>query len=161
MAEFSTLLHLTLVRLAVVFPVYESLVGLSEREINLFIASNGVANIPNSPGPLAKGQDGLKLVNDTAHPFIPAGPNDIRGPCPSVLNHISEEAIFDPSMLSDLKAGAILACRPSSGKPITSTSDFNMRSFGLIEKKLLIVSEPEYKVGEVSPGRPFEEFGKQ
>ncbi|KIJ47092.1 hypothetical protein M422DRAFT_249406 [Sphaerobolus stellatus SS14] len=91
MAEFSTLLHLTPVRLVVVFHVYESLTGLSEREINFFIASNGVANIPNPPGSLAKGQDGLKLVNDTAHPFIPAGPNDIRGPCPGVLSHICEE----------------------------------------------------------------------
>ncbi|KIJ47088.1 hypothetical protein M422DRAFT_249404 [Sphaerobolus stellatus SS14] len=91
MAEFSTLLHLALVRLAVAFFVYESLAGLSEREINSFVASNGVANIPNPPGPLAKGQDGLKLVNDAAHPFIPAGPNDVRGPYPDVLSHICEE----------------------------------------------------------------------
>ncbi|KIJ46634.1 hypothetical protein M422DRAFT_107608, partial [Sphaerobolus stellatus SS14] len=27
---------------------------------------------------------GLKLVNGAAHAFIPAGPNDIRGPCPAL-----------------------------------------------------------------------------
>ncbi|KIJ24167.1 hypothetical protein M422DRAFT_143799, partial [Sphaerobolus stellatus SS14] len=38
--------------------------------------------IPNTPPPLADG--GIKLVNDPAHPFITAGPNDIRGPCPAM-----------------------------------------------------------------------------
>ncbi|KIJ41407.1 hypothetical protein M422DRAFT_226599 [Sphaerobolus stellatus SS14] len=56
--------------------------GLSERDINDFIARNGVAEIPNPPLPLADGS--LKLVNDPAHPFIAAGPNDIRGPCPAL-----------------------------------------------------------------------------
>ncbi|KIJ22934.1 hypothetical protein M422DRAFT_276581 [Sphaerobolus stellatus SS14] len=60
MAKFPTLLFLTLVRLAVAFPIYESLVGLSEREISGFVAYN-------EPG--------------AAHPFVPAGTNDIRGPC--------------------------------------------------------------------------------
>ncbi|KIJ48731.1 hypothetical protein M422DRAFT_247589 [Sphaerobolus stellatus SS14] len=54
------LLLRTLVCVAVAFPVNESLVGLSEPEINSFITSNGVVTIPNLPGQLAKGQDGLK-----------------------------------------------------------------------------------------------------
>ncbi|KIJ42091.1 hypothetical protein M422DRAFT_171551 [Sphaerobolus stellatus SS14] len=65
-------------------PAYESLVGLGEREVSDFIAHNGVAPIPNPPAPLAKGQDGLKLSNDPAHPFITPGPDDLRGPCPAL-----------------------------------------------------------------------------
>ncbi|KIJ53184.1 hypothetical protein M422DRAFT_155503 [Sphaerobolus stellatus SS14] len=84
MARFATLLLFTLVRLAVAFPAYESLAGVSERDINEYIARNGVAPIPNPPAPLAKGQDGIKLVNDPAHPYIAAGPDDIRGPCPAL-----------------------------------------------------------------------------
>ncbi|KIJ22802.1 hypothetical protein M422DRAFT_39919 [Sphaerobolus stellatus SS14] len=84
MVKFVTFLLLTIVRLAVAFPAYDSIAGLSEREINKYITRNGVAEIPNPPLPLPKGQDGLKLVNDPAHPFIAAGPNDIRGPCPAL-----------------------------------------------------------------------------
>ncbi|KIJ56417.1 hypothetical protein M422DRAFT_239636 [Sphaerobolus stellatus SS14] len=67
MAIFSAIILITLIRLAE------------------FIANNGVAEIPNPPAPLARRKDGLKLVNDAAHPFIVAGPNDIRGSC-SALN---------------------------------------------------------------------------
>ncbi|KIJ42071.1 hypothetical protein M422DRAFT_171459 [Sphaerobolus stellatus SS14] len=84
MVKFATFLLLAIVRLAVAFPAYDSLIGLSEREINEYVTRNGVAEIPNPPLPLPKGQDGLKLVNDPAHPFIAAGPNDIRGPCPAL-----------------------------------------------------------------------------
>ncbi|KIJ46287.1 hypothetical protein M422DRAFT_250338 [Sphaerobolus stellatus SS14] len=84
MTIFASFILLALVRLAVAFPAYDSIAGLSEREINEYVARNGVAAIPNPPLPLPKGQDGLKLVNDPAHPFIAAGPNDIRGPCPAL-----------------------------------------------------------------------------
>ncbi|KIJ42059.1 hypothetical protein M422DRAFT_254754 [Sphaerobolus stellatus SS14] len=65
-------------------PVYESLVGLGEREVNEFITRNSVAPIPNPPAPLAKGQDGLKLSHNAAHPFIILGLDDLRGPCPAL-----------------------------------------------------------------------------
>ncbi|KIJ38005.1 hypothetical protein M422DRAFT_83380, partial [Sphaerobolus stellatus SS14] len=35
------------------------------------------------PAPLPAGQNGLKLVNDAAHPFMPQG-NQLRGPCPAL-----------------------------------------------------------------------------
>ncbi|KIJ48735.1 hypothetical protein M422DRAFT_123792, partial [Sphaerobolus stellatus SS14] len=76
------LLLLAAVRLVVALPVYESIVGLSERELSEYISIHSVAEIPNSPPPLADG--GIKLVNNPAHPFIAAGPNDIRGPCPAL-----------------------------------------------------------------------------
>ncbi|KIJ34100.1 hypothetical protein M422DRAFT_263899 [Sphaerobolus stellatus SS14] len=82
MAKFATLLLLAAVRLVIALPAYDSLVGLSERDVNDYIARHGVAHIPNPPLPLADG--GIKLVNDPAHPFIAAGPNDIRGPCPAL-----------------------------------------------------------------------------
>ncbi|KIJ50375.1 hypothetical protein M422DRAFT_245641 [Sphaerobolus stellatus SS14] len=52
MAKFTTLLLSTLLRLAMIFPVYDSLAGVSEREISEFVARNGVGPIPKPPGPL-------------------------------------------------------------------------------------------------------------
>ncbi|KIJ46196.1 hypothetical protein M422DRAFT_165398 [Sphaerobolus stellatus SS14] len=88
MTKFAAFMILAMVRLAVTLPAYESLAGLSEREIGEFININGVARIPNPPAPLPENDNGLKLVNDPAHPFIAAGPNDIRGPC-SALNTLA------------------------------------------------------------------------
>ena len=88
MVKFVSFFLLVFVRVALAFPTYESLAGVSVREINKFIARNGVASIPNPPGPLA--DDSLKLVADAAHPFIAPGPNDLRGPCPgmnTLANH--------------------------------------------------------------------------
>ncbi|KIJ48622.1 hypothetical protein M422DRAFT_247470 [Sphaerobolus stellatus SS14] len=88
MVKFTAFALLTIVRLAVAFPLYESLAGIGERKITEFTVRYGVSNIPNPPGPLV--DDTIKLVNDRAHPFIPAGPEDIRGPCPglnTLANH--------------------------------------------------------------------------
>ncbi|KIJ40025.1 hypothetical protein M422DRAFT_32437 [Sphaerobolus stellatus SS14] len=82
MAKFSALILIAVIRLAVALPSYESLVGFNEREINEYIARHGVAEIPNPPLPLADGS--IKLVNNPSHPFIAAGPTDIRGPCPAL-----------------------------------------------------------------------------
>ncbi|KIJ30060.1 hypothetical protein M422DRAFT_187611 [Sphaerobolus stellatus SS14] len=82
--KFSTIILVALVRLAVAMPAYDSLVGLSEREINEFVGRNGVAPIPNPPGPLPAYDNGLKLVNDPAHPFMTQQPNELRGPCPAL-----------------------------------------------------------------------------
>jgi hypothetical protein len=35
---------------------------------------------------------GTKLVNDADHPFIPQGPNDMRGPCPA-LNTLASHGV--------------------------------------------------------------------
>ncbi|KIJ22762.1 hypothetical protein M422DRAFT_276766 [Sphaerobolus stellatus SS14] len=88
MVKFVSFLLLVFVRVALAFPTYESLAGVSEREINEFIARDGGASIPNPPGPLA--DDSLKLVADAAHPFIAPGPNDLPGSCPgmnTLANH--------------------------------------------------------------------------
>ncbi|KIJ40035.1 hypothetical protein M422DRAFT_174222 [Sphaerobolus stellatus SS14] len=82
MAKFSALILITVVRLAMALPAYESLVGRSASEINEYIAREGIAEIPNPPLPLVDGS--IKLVNNPSHPFIPAGPDDIRGPCPAL-----------------------------------------------------------------------------
>ncbi|KIJ30061.1 hypothetical protein M422DRAFT_268417 [Sphaerobolus stellatus SS14] len=82
--KFSTIILVALVRLAVAMPAYDSLIGLSEREINEFVARNGVAPIPNPPAPLPAHDNGLKLVNDPAHPFRTQQPNELRGPCPAL-----------------------------------------------------------------------------
>ncbi|KIJ48558.1 hypothetical protein M422DRAFT_247407 [Sphaerobolus stellatus SS14] len=92
-ADFPAFLLLAIVHLVVAFPAYDSPVELTEREINEYVTRNGIAEIPNTPLPLPKGQDGLKLVNDPAHPFIAAGPNDIRGPCPT-LNTLASHGAF-------------------------------------------------------------------
>ncbi|KIJ42476.1 hypothetical protein M422DRAFT_254255 [Sphaerobolus stellatus SS14] len=70
MAKFSALLLRTLVRVAVAFPVNESLVGFSEPDINSVITSNGVATIPNLPGQpdqiFTAAREGLNFANDFA-----------------------------------------------------------------------------------------------
>ncbi|KAF7974457.1 hypothetical protein HWV62_12206 [Athelia sp. TMB] len=65
-------------------PSYGSLAGLSEREIHEFVrtAKFPLPGAQPAPGPLA--DDSSKLVADAAHPYRPAGPNDIRGPCPGL-----------------------------------------------------------------------------
>ncbi|KIJ52275.1 hypothetical protein M422DRAFT_156243 [Sphaerobolus stellatus SS14] len=94
MVKFTTLIFVAFVQLAFAFPAYESLAGLSEREIDALIATNGPLRIPSPPGPLK--DDSLKLVNDPAHPFIPAGPDDIRGPCPG-LNTLASHGFLPRS----------------------------------------------------------------
>lgn len=83
------LLFPLVVRLALAFPAYESLGGLTQREVDEFIARNVLAPIPPPPGPLT--DSGLMLVNDPDHPFIAPNPDtDIRGPCPglnTLANH--------------------------------------------------------------------------
>ncbi|KIJ33606.1 hypothetical protein M422DRAFT_264372 [Sphaerobolus stellatus SS14] len=87
MAIFASFILLALVHLVAAFPTYDSIA------VYEYVARNGVAAIPNSHLPLPKGQDGLKLVNHPAHPFITASPNDIRGPCPT-LNTIASSSFL-------------------------------------------------------------------
>lgn len=74
------------------FPAYGSLAGLSEREITEFARTTNatLTGAQPVPGPLT--DDSSKLVADAAHPFIAAGPNDIRGPCPG-LNTLASHGV--------------------------------------------------------------------
>ncbi|KIJ37985.1 hypothetical protein M422DRAFT_259371 [Sphaerobolus stellatus SS14] len=63
---------------------FSTIILVALRQINEFVAHNGVAPIPNPSAPLPAGQDGLKLSNDPAHPFITPGPDDLRGSCPAL-----------------------------------------------------------------------------
>lgn len=93
MAKFSLLLLPFFVRLALAFPAYGSLAGLTQRQVDDFIANNTLAPTPPPPGPLVNG--GLMLVNDPSHPFIPPGPDDLRGPCPG-LNTLANHGVSFP-----------------------------------------------------------------
>ncbi|KAF8989677.1 Chloroperoxidase [Cyathus striatus] len=64
------------------FPAYESLAGLSEREINNILSTTHVPPIEPPPGPL--NDTSAKLVNDKDHPWKPLRAGDIRGPCPGL-----------------------------------------------------------------------------
>lgn len=71
---------------------YESLAGLSNEEIDLYIRESD-SKFPGAqppPGPLT--DTSSKLVNDAAHPFKAPGPNDIRGPCPG-LNTLASHGV--------------------------------------------------------------------
>lgn len=86
-------------------PSYGSLAGLSEREIHEFVrtAKFPLPGAQPAPGPLA--DDSSKLVADAAHPYRPAGPNDIRGPCPG-LNTLASHGV---SVLS-ISSRTMLTC---------------------------------------------------
>ncbi|KAG2004150.1 hypothetical protein CC2G_002741 [Coprinopsis cinerea AmutBmut pab1-1] len=71
------------------FPAYQSLGGLSKRQLETIIPGLPVVNPGPPPGPLADST--LKLVNDAAHPYQAPRPHlDHRGPCPglnTLANH--------------------------------------------------------------------------
>lgn len=73
------------------FPEYESLAGLSNEAIELFIReSKSLPGAQPAPGPL--NDTSSKLVNDAAHPFRAPGRNDLRGPCPG-LNTLASHGV--------------------------------------------------------------------
>ncbi|KIJ46283.1 hypothetical protein M422DRAFT_250333 [Sphaerobolus stellatus SS14] len=131
MTIFASFLLLALIRLAEAFPTYDSIAGLSEREINEYVARNGVAAIPNPPLPLPKGQDGLKLVNDPAHPFIAAGPNDIRGPCPA-LNTLASHGYLPRNgvVRPDQIVTAVMEGFLDEWQPLTNLMSIGMKTRG-------------------------------
>ncbi|GJJ14071.1 hypothetical protein Clacol_008328 [Clathrus columnatus] len=90
MAKISILLLPVFVKVALAIPAYGSLAGLTQRQVDDFIANNTLAPIPPPPGPLVN--DGLLLVNDPSHPFIQPGPDDLRGPCPG-LNTLANHGV--------------------------------------------------------------------
>jgi hypothetical protein len=80
------------------FPSYNSLAGLSERELNEVVARLPQVLPPSPPPPLKF--NGTKLVNDRDHPWKPLRKGDIRGPCPG-LNTLASHGV-SPSAAFDL-----------------------------------------------------------
>jgi hypothetical protein len=72
----------TFSHVAIAFPDYGSLAGLSDAQLAKFVATLEV----REPGRLPRPQKdtSAKLVNDKAHPWKPLAPGDIRGPCPGL-----------------------------------------------------------------------------
>lgn len=76
--------------IAVAFPSYGSLAGLSKGEMDVILPTLEYSPPGPPPGPL---NDTLtKLVNDKAHPWKPLLPGDIRGPCPG-LNTLASHGV--------------------------------------------------------------------
>ncbi|TFK24484.1 Cloroperoxidase [Coprinopsis marcescibilis] len=84
---------LTLVQAAVVsvtlfsqeslaFPQHVPLAGLAEHEVQSMTPMLKAVIPPSPPGPLKF--DGLKLVDDSKHPWMPLKRGDLRGPCPGL-----------------------------------------------------------------------------
>ncbi|PPR06380.1 hypothetical protein CVT26_004641 [Gymnopilus dilepis] len=64
------------------FPAHHSLAGLTREQLDEILPTLSFTPPPNPPGPLK--DTSAKLVNDAAHPWRPAAPGDIRGPCPGL-----------------------------------------------------------------------------
>jgi hypothetical protein len=61
--------------------------------VALVFASGSIAtSIHFQPPPPPLKYNGTKLVNDADHLFIPAGPGDMRGPCPG-LNTLASHGV--------------------------------------------------------------------
>lgn len=92
MARFklSTLLVLALASVVSAFPSYQSLAGLSQREVDHVVRSVEYRKPPPPPGPLK--DTSAKLVNDREHPWEPLKKGDIRGPCPG-LNTLASHGV--------------------------------------------------------------------
>ena len=73
-------------------PSYQSLGGLSERELeDAMVELSSEAVYPPAPPPRME-FNGTKLVNDEAHPWMPLREGDIRGPCPG-LNTLASHGV--------------------------------------------------------------------
>lgn len=82
---------LSLALSASVFPEYRSLAGLSHEEVRA-IARTFHDTPGAQPLPPAINDTSPKLVFDEAHPWLPPGPGDIRGPCPG-LNTLASHGV--------------------------------------------------------------------
>lgn len=75
------------------FPEYRSLAGLSPEEVRVVARTFG--STPGAqPLPPPINDTSAKLVYDSAHPYEPDRPGDIRGPCPG-LNTLSSHGVRD------------------------------------------------------------------
>lgn len=87
---FTSLLALVSLSSTLAFPAYQSLAGLSGRELNDIIARLPRA-VPSGPPPPLE-FNGTKLVYDEDHPWEPLREGDIRGPCPG-LNTLASHGV--------------------------------------------------------------------
>lgn len=83
MARFLIVLVLACAtKMALSFPSYGSLAGLSDEVLDRIIPTLQKRDSEPPPGPL--NDTSAKLVNDKHHPWKPLRPGDIRGPCPGL-----------------------------------------------------------------------------
>ncbi|XP_006456226.1 hypothetical protein AGABI2DRAFT_195436 [Agaricus bisporus var. bisporus H97] len=75
-------LAISLVSSTTAFPAYQSLGGLSQREVDDIMPSLEAVKPQDPPPPLV--DNGTKLVNDAEHPWMPLRDGDKRGPCPGL-----------------------------------------------------------------------------
>ena len=96
------------------FPGYQSLAGLSDREIEMFIRESKDPLVGSQPLPPPQKDTSSKLVNDAAHPYKAPGPNDIRGP--------SDREFTDNLKITRVRAciGVLLVCIYSHPNEISS-----------------------------------------
>lgn len=88
-------LALSFLTLGNAFPSYQSLAGLSNDEVDLFIREHGERSLSGAhPPPPPQKDNSSKLVNDAQHPFIAPGPDDLRGPCPG-LNTLANHGVHN------------------------------------------------------------------
>ncbi|PPQ79317.1 hypothetical protein CVT25_002573 [Psilocybe cyanescens] len=76
-----TILHFN-AAVSLVFPSYGSLAGLSTEQLNHIIPR--LEYQPPQMPPPPQNDTSARLVNDAAHPWMPARPGDQRGPCPGL-----------------------------------------------------------------------------
>jgi hypothetical protein len=86
------------IHVAVAFPTYGSLAGLSPEEIRTIMPTLHRRAIEQPPGP--PNDTSAKLVFDPAHPFIAPKLTDIRGPCPG-LNTLASHGVAFTSIHKD------------------------------------------------------------
>ena len=90
MLGFSAILVLVLAITAEAFPAYQSLAGLSKKDLQAIIPKLERRSPESPPGPLK--DTSAQLVNDDAHPWKPLEEGDIRGPCPG-LNTLASHGV--------------------------------------------------------------------
>ena len=83
--------------IAAAFPSHVSLAGLSREELDIVVPALQARKVEPPPGPLK--YNGTKLVNDKDHPFMPAQPGDMRGPCPG-LNTLASHGVCPECLFS-------------------------------------------------------------
>ena len=81
------------------FPEYRSLAGLSAHEVRA-VARTFSSTPGAQPLPPPHKDTSSKLVYDSAHPFQPDQPGDLRGPCPG-LNTLASHGVSDLGDLGD------------------------------------------------------------
>ena len=107
LSVFALVSLLTHLSSTLAFPSYNSLAGLSEREVEELVARLPQVLPPNPPGPLEF--NGTKMVNDLDHHLNPLRKGDIRGPCPG-LNTLASHGVSEHIPLALFELSAF--CRP-------------------------------------------------